>query len=122
MGQVQTFDCKLATTQDSINTTSGDTGNVERTTQLNPAATSTRVRLPKLLLKRFVGELTMWIPVWDLFESAVHNSTEFSPVDKWIYLKSLLDGPAAAAIAGLTFSSPNYMYIKAVRSALVISS
>ena len=38
----------------------------------------------------------------------MHNSTELSPVDKFNYLISLLDGPAAAAIAGLTLSSPNY--------------
>ena len=98
----------VAATQNSSNTSSGDTGNIEHTTQINPAANSTRVRLPKLELKRFDGELKMWIPFWDSFESAVHNSTELSPVDKFNYLKSLLDGPAAAAIAGLTLSSPNY--------------
>ena len=98
----------MATTQDSSSTSAGDAGNVERTTQLNPAPTSTRVRLPKLELKRFDGELTTWIPFWSSFESVMHNSTELSPVDKFNYLISLLDGPAAAAIAGLTLSSPNY--------------
>ncbi|KAL5518072.1 hypothetical protein EMCRGX_G003745 [Ephydatia muelleri] len=98
----------VAATQDSSNTSSGDAGNIEHTTQINLAANCTRVRLPKLELKRFDGELTMWILLWDSFESAVHNSNELSPVDKFNYLKSLLDGPAAAAIAGLTLSTPNY--------------
>ena len=77
----------VAATQDLSNASSGDAENIERTTQLNPVANSTRVRLPKLELKRFDGELTMWIPFWDSFESAVHNSTELSPVGKFNYLK-----------------------------------
>ena len=84
--------------QDSSDTSSG---NVELTTHLNPGSTPTRVRLPKLELKRFNGELTAWTPFWDSFGLAVHNSTELSAVDKFNYLRSLLE-PAAAAIAGLT--------------------
>ena len=66
------------------------------------------MRLPKLELRRFDGELTEWTAFWDSYESAIHNSTDLSAIDKFTYLRSLLEGPAATAIAGLTLSSPNY--------------
>ena len=66
------------------------------------------MRLPKLDLRRFDGELTDGTAFWDLYESAIHNSTDLSAIDKFTYLRSLLEGPAAIAIAGLTLSSPNY--------------
>ena len=39
---------------------------------------STQVRLPKLQLKPYSGELTKWTSFWDSFESAVHNNREMS--------------------------------------------
>lgn len=66
------------------------------------------MRITKLELKRFDGELTAWMPFWDSFESAIHNSADLSAVDKFNYLRSLLEGTAVAAIAGLTLSSLNY--------------
>ena len=36
-----------------------------------PTAT-TRVKLPKLSLKRFNGDLTKWSKFWDSFESSIH--------------------------------------------------
>ena len=59
-------------------------------------------------LKRFDSELTAWMPFWDSYESAIHNSADLFAVDKFNYFRSLLEGPAVAAIAGLTLSSPNY--------------
>lgn len=58
-------------------------------------------------LKRFSSELIESTPFWDSYESAIHNSADLSAVDKFTYLQSLLEGPAATAIAGLTLSSPN---------------
>ena len=68
----------------------------------------TRIRLPKLELKRFNGELTNWMAFWDSFEAAIHNNDELSSVDKFNYLNTLLEDSAAAAVAGLTLTSANY--------------
>ncbi|KAL5475814.1 hypothetical protein EMCRGX_G025680 [Ephydatia muelleri] len=68
----------------------------------------TRIRLPKLELKRFNGELTNWMAFWDSFEAAIHHNDELSSVDKFNYLNTLLEDSAAAAVAGLTLTSANY--------------
>ena len=49
-----------------------------------------------------------WTAFWDSYESAVHNNDELSNVDKFNYLRSLLERTAYEAIAGLTLSSANY--------------
>ena len=71
-------------------------------------AHSTRVKLPKLSLKKFNGDLTKWMTFWDTFESAVHKNSTLSSIDKFNYLNSLLESAAAEAIAGLTLTSANY--------------
>ena len=69
---------------------------------------SPRVKLPKLSLKRFNGDLTKWMTFWDTFESAVHNNPTLTSIDKFNYLNSPLESAAAEAIAGLTLMSANY--------------
>ena len=66
------------------------------------------IELPKLLLKKFNGELTKWTTFWDTFESAVHNNLVLSNVNKLNYLTSLLESTASEAIAGLMLTSANY--------------
>jgi len=55
---------------------------------------SSKVKLPKLVPKSFNGDLTKWEAFWSTFESAIHLNTSLSPVDKFTYLNSLLEGPA----------------------------
>ena len=45
---------------------------------------------------------------WDSFEAAIHNNEQLSSIDKFNCLRTLLEGPAAAAVAGLTLTSSNY--------------
>ena len=67
-----------------------------------------RVKLPRLSLKKFNGDLTTWTPFWDSFKSSIHGNDELTSIDKFNYLNSLLESSAAAAIAGLTLSEANY--------------
>ena len=69
---------------------------------------SPHVKLPKLSLKRFNGDLTKWTTFWDTFKSAVHDNPTLTSIDKFNYLNSLLESAAAEAIAGLTLTSANY--------------
>jgi hypothetical protein len=81
---------------------------LELTSTGGSPAHSTRVKLPKLSLKKFNGDLTKWITFWDTFDSAVHRNSALSSIDKFNYLNSLLESAAAEAIAGLTLTSANY--------------
>ena len=61
-----------------------------------------RTRLPKLELPKFKGDLTTWTAFWDSFNSSVHENPDISNVDKFNYLKSRLEGPAARCVEGLS--------------------
>lgn len=74
-----------------------------------PTADGTaKVKLPKLSLPHFNGDLTKWATFWDSYESAIHSRRELTDVEKFNYLRSLLERSAHDAIAGLTLSSANY--------------
>ena len=66
------------------------------------------MKLPKLTLRAFDGDLTSWPTFWDSFESVIHKSDELCDVDKFNYLQSLLEKSAYEAIAGLTLTADNY--------------
>ena len=66
------------------------------------------VKLPKLTIKKFGGDMTKWVSFWDSFESAVDHNPTLTDIDKFNYLKSYLDSTAADAIAGLTLTAANY--------------
>ena len=61
-----------------------------------PCPHGAKLRLPKLSLPRFNGDLMKWPTFWDSYESAIHNNDELTEVDKFNYLN---------AIAGLTLSA-----------------
>jgi hypothetical protein len=67
-----------------------------------------QAKLPKLTLPRYSGEPTKWQPFWDSFESAVHKNPTISNVDKFNYLKGLLDGTAVSCIARVALTDGNY--------------
>ena len=60
------------------------------------------------MIPKFNGEITKFRAFWDSFNSAIHTNTELSPIEKFNYLKSLLEGPALQAIQGLSLSATNY--------------
>ena len=67
-----------------------------------------KAKLPKLVLPKFRGDITTWMGFWDSFKSAVHDNASLSKIDKFNYLRSLLEGAASRAIQGLALSSDNY--------------
>ena len=72
------------------------------------ATAKSKVKLPKISLPHFKGNPMYWTTFWDSYESAVHLNIALSDVDKFNYLRSLLERSAYDAIAGLTLSSANY--------------
>ena len=73
-----------------------------------PLPRSPHVKLPKLSLKKFGGDLTKWTTFWDTFESAIHQNPTLTNIDKFSYLNSLLESTASEAVDGLTLTSANY--------------
>ena len=67
-----------------------------------------RVKLPKMNLKPFSGDITHWTTFWDSFKSAVHENPALSEIEKFNYLRSLLERSAKDSVAGLTLTAANY--------------
>ena len=86
----------------------GSPGHSGITTQSSHQNNQPSVKLPKLSLKKFSGDITTWSTFWDTFESAIHQNPNLSDIDKFNYLNSLLENTAADAISGLTLTSGNY--------------
>lgn len=71
------------------------------------SATQDVTKLPKLTLAKFSGEFLEWEGWWDIFHATVHD-TDITPVAKFSYLKTTLEGNAADSIRGLAITSKNY--------------
>ncbi|XP_064648538.1 uncharacterized protein LOC135500816 [Lineus longissimus] len=65
------------------------------------------VRLPKIELPKFRGDVTQWQSFWDKFNALV-DKTDIPVISKFTYLDSLLEGEAKAAIAGLSITNSHY--------------
>ena len=66
------------------------------------------IKLPKLVIKRFSGRPCDWQPFWDSYENSVHSNKQLANVDKFCYLRSLIEGPPYSTIAGLALTDSNY--------------
>ena len=69
---------------------------------------SCRIRLPKLELKKFGGEILKWQEFWDTFEASIHKNSSLQPIDKFNYLRAQLEREALKAISGLELTNSNY--------------
>lgn len=86
--------------------------------KLTPACTSSPssasssnqpdIRLPRLEIPQFSGNLEEWISFRDIFENAIHKNSSISKAQKLTYLRSYLTGEAAGHIATLVISDANY--------------
>jgi len=72
----------------------------------NPS--TVRVKLPKLELRKFSGDIHEFQEFWDSFSSAIHENTGLANVDKLKYLKGFLEGQARSVISGLPVTDANY--------------
>ena len=67
-----------------------------------------KVKLPKLVIKKFYGEAHLWQEFWDSFKSSIDDNKNLSTIDKFNYLKNLLESNAYSTIAGLSLTAANY--------------
>lgn len=95
------FDCSLRIkkllTPDKIPTTSSTTTD------------STGVRLPKLDVPKFNGDMLEWQTFWEQFRVSVHDRSHLSDAEKLAYLRQALkDGTAKSTVEGLSHSGAQY--------------
>ncbi|XP_065909767.1 uncharacterized protein [Dysidea avara] len=109
-GEIKAYLKKPDTLPVGMSTDASVTETSEITRRNTPRLDESRVRpkLPKLYLPKFSGEVIHFQSFWESFTSAVHQNPDLSVIDKFNYLKGLVEGPAASAIQGLTLSEGNY--------------
>ena len=66
------------------------------------------LKLPRTELSKFNGDLIEWKGFWDQFKSTVHENNNISEIEKFNYLRTLLEDSALSAISGFTLSAENY--------------
>ena len=86
------------------------------------------MRLPKLELPSFYGDVLKFSSYWDQFRCAVHENKELSSVQKFTYLRATLKGTALKTIDGFEVTAANYDHaIQAIlhrygRKRIIVSS
>ncbi|KAG1680465.1 hypothetical protein GQR58_012386 [Nymphon striatum] len=73
-----------------------------------PLSHNVQVKLPKLFIDPFDGDVLKWTTFFEQFKSSIHENNHLTPIDKFNYLKSLLRGAAANSIMGLPLTASNY--------------
>ena len=68
----------------------------------------TGIRLPKMELKTFDGNVRRWHEFWESFEHGVHNNTSLPDHQKLQYLKNCLRGAAFVTISDLDMKGDHY--------------
>lgn len=66
------------------------------------------VKLPKLVIKNFSGNHAEYQAFWDSFKAAIHSNESLNDIEKLNYLRTFLEDPAAATIAGRALTKENY--------------
>ena len=56
-------------------------GSIPRTAQIQDV----RVKLPKLEISKFDGDIINWQGFWDQFQIAIHQSDSLADIDKFTY-------------------------------------
>ena len=72
------------------------------------ASRASRVKLPKLTIQPFGGDLTTWTPFWESYRAAIHDNPSLTDTEKFNYLQSLLEHTALDAISRFSLTAPNH--------------
>lgn len=81
---------------------------IRKANTLTTAATETHVRLPKIELPKYDGDIKEWPNFKDLFCTLVHNSKTISTIQNFMVLKSSLNGHALSMIQSIPVTGSNY--------------
>ncbi|XP_077282604.1 uncharacterized protein LOC143908716 [Temnothorax americanus] len=73
----------------------------------DPAQTSS-VKLPKISLPQFSGDLTLWPSFIALYNISIHENRNVPTIEKYQYLISCLKGEALNVVKNIPLSADNY--------------
>ena len=82
--------------------------NTERSSNIHTSKDNIKVKLPKLELPSFNGDITQWTGFWESFSSTIDKCDSLADIDKFKYLQQALKGNASETIAGMPISNSNY--------------
>ena len=69
---------------------------------------SSNLKLPRIELPKFSGDVLKFQNFWDQFEAAVHDNADLPNVQKFTYLRSVLNDNALQTIEGFEVTGANY--------------
>ncbi|XP_077276985.1 uncharacterized protein LOC143905440 [Temnothorax americanus] len=72
------------------------------------SASRSAIRLPKLALPQFSGDLALWPTFIALFDAAVHNNLDVTVIEKFQHLLTSLSGEALGVVKHLPLTVENY--------------
>lgn len=78
------------------------------TAQCNHDHQDLGIKLPQIHISKFDGAFFRWLEFRDSFEGLIHNNSKLTPIHKFHYLVSYLEGDAARIVSNLELSSANY--------------
>ena len=70
--------------------------------------TTVRAKLPKLTVNKFDGDPKKWPEFWDSYKNSIYENESLSEMDKFSYLKGLLEEVAKDEITGFTLTEVNF--------------
>ena len=74
-----------------------------------PTPDNTGVKLPKLDVPTFDGNLLNWRTIWEQYQISIHDSSKLTDAEKLVYLRhALKSGSAKSIIEGLSRSGEQY--------------
>ncbi|GFS92185.1 integrase catalytic domain-containing protein [Trichonephila clavipes] len=79
-----------------------------KTTEESKLIEPMKVKLPKLIIPKFYGEINQWLSFWNSFKTAIHDNNSLNSIDKFTYLKGLLGSSALATVEGFAITAENY--------------
>ena len=87
---------------------SGSLTTVDKSLEHSELHVTMKPKLPRIELPKFNGDVTKFCSFWESFESSVDRNPNLSTIDKFNYLKALLEGSAARSVQGLALTEANY--------------
>ncbi|GFX06290.1 uncharacterized protein TNCV_505101 [Trichonephila clavipes] len=79
-----------------------------KTTEESKLIEPMKVKLPKLIIPKFYGEINQWLSFWNSFKTAIHDNNSLNSIDKFTYLKGLFGSSALATVEGFAITAENY--------------
>ncbi len=67
------------------------------------------LKLPKLIIPKYNGDILEWQSFWDMFSASIHTRESLPTIQKFTYLRENLTGEAARCIQGFSLTSANYV-------------